>query len=39
VSLRGGEETVGAARFWGSNGPALQAIAEDLAAAWHPDLR
>ncbi|MEV4314990.1 FAD-dependent monooxygenase [Actinocrispum sp. NPDC049592] len=38
LSLRE-EGLVGARRFWGSTGPALQAIAEDLVATWHPGLR
>lgn len=39
LSLRGDEATVTSRQFWGSDGPALQKIAEDLVAGWHPALR
>jgi 2-polyprenyl-6-methoxyphenol hydroxylase-like FAD-dependent oxidoreductase len=38
LSLRG-ESPVDQRRFWGSGGPALQSVAEDLVASWHPALR
>jgi 2-polyprenyl-6-methoxyphenol hydroxylase-like FAD-dependent oxidoreductase len=39
LSLRGADTAVTPHRFWGSTGLLLQAIAENLVAAWHPDLR
>jgi 2-polyprenyl-6-methoxyphenol hydroxylase-like FAD-dependent oxidoreductase len=39
LSLRGADSNVTARQFWASTGPALQDIAHDLVAAWHPDLR
>jgi 2-polyprenyl-6-methoxyphenol hydroxylase-like FAD-dependent oxidoreductase len=39
LSLPGADTAVTAHRFWDSPGPGLQAIAEDLVAAWHPTLR
>ena len=39
LSLRGAEQTVNSRQFRGSTGQALQAIAQELVAAWHPDLR
>ena len=38
LSLRG-EQPVDSRRFWGSGGSALQAVAENLVASWHPALR
>jgi 2-polyprenyl-6-methoxyphenol hydroxylase-like FAD-dependent oxidoreductase len=39
LSLRGADTAVTPHRFWSSTGLPLQAIAENLVAAWHPDLR